>query len=287
MYKRTEKRLALHLLVWGMCVCVLAGCRDNGAVSEPSVPLANTSTTTVSTGHPLSTTTAEDGSPSTSDTAVWTTTSTIQAPTAPNTATQTVTASKTTNRTTKPTTTAAISSATKSTTATTTTAVDHNGVTVNGKFYAVGDILHYTVMVKTTENYGTVKIGIRCVQKGLEIPDGTFHKQSQAVNKNIGMGRWGTMPEETVGQNGFTMTVNKGFALDAAYSGYAGLLWHYETTNYDYDSLSYRQIDCSRGVALFTIALKITKPGDYLVECMEYPQTTRTDLTVWGEFNKS
>ena len=148
----------------------------------------------------------------------------------------------------------------------------------------MGDVLHYTVMVKTAKNYGTVKIGVRCVQKGLEIPEGTFQKQNQVVNKPIGIGRWGTMPEDTVGQNGFTMTANKGFALDATYSGYAGLLWFYETTNYDYDSLSSREIDCSNGVALFTVALKITKPGEYRVECVEYPSHTRTDLTVWGEF---
>jgi len=137
-------------------------------------------------------------------------------------------------------------------------------------------------MVKTKENYGTVKVGIRCVQKGLEVPEGTFQKQNQFVMKNLGIGRLGTMPEETIGKNGFTMTANKGYTIDTSVSGYAGLFWHYETTNYDYTTQSYRQIDCTNGVALFTIALKITKPGDYLVGCTEYASQSRADLTVWG-----
>ena len=264
------------MLVWGMCIFLLAGCAGNVAIDGPLITSANISTTTTASALPSSTTTTEEANTSVSGTS---STATIDA-------TQATTAPKTTVPTAKPTTTATTSSATKATTLTTTTTADSNSATVNGKVYAVGDTISYTVMVKTAENYGTVKIGIRCVQKGLEIPEGTFQKQNQAVMKNIGIGRLGTMPEETVGQNGFVMTTNKGYALDAPYAGYAGLLWFYETTNYDYDSLSYREIDCSKGVALFTIALKITKPGEYRVECMEYPQKSRTDLTVWGEITK-
>lgn len=72
------------------------------------------------------------------------------------------------------------------------------------------------------------------------------------------------------------MTVNKGYTLDAPYAGYAGLLWYYETKGAD--------VNCANGVALFTAKLKITKPGDYIVDCMEYAAAPRADLTVWGEF---
>ena len=150
----------------------------------------------------------------------------------------------------------------------------------------MGDTLYYTVMVKTKENYGTVKVGIRCVQKGLTIPNGTFQKQNQYVMKNLGIGRLGTMPEDTIGKNGFTMTVNKGYALDTSMSEYGGLLWYYETTNYDYTTQMYREIDCTNGVALFTIALTITKPGTYLVDCVEYADKHRADLTIWGDLHK-
>ena len=136
-------------------------------------------------------------------------------------------------------------------------------------------------MVKTTENYGRVNIAVRYVQKGLEIPNGLPSKQQQAVINNIGMGML-VGPEESAKQNGFTVTSNKGFTLDSSIAGYAGLVRFFETTNYDSNAQSYRPIDCSNGVALYTITLKVTKPGEYLVDCLEYPSKTRTDLTVWG-----
>ena len=284
------KRLLAAVALWTACAVLLVGCGGDPASSDisESTPTAPSSTTISSdTSAPSSsaaatTTVAQDAThtqPTDSTTTVTTTVSTTTTARATTTVTTSTTA---TDITTTTVTTTTMTSATETTAPTT---ANPHRATVNGKAYAVGDTLSYTVMVKTAENYGTVKIGIRCVQKGLEIPDGTFQKQNQAVMKNIGIGRLGTMPEDTVSKNGFTMTAQKGYALDAAYTGYAGLLWYYETTNYDYTSLSYRQIDCSEGMALFTIALKITKAGDYLVECMEYPQKTRTDLTVWGEFS--
>ena len=79
------------------------------------------------------------------------------------------------------------------------------------------------------------------------------------------------------------MTSNKGFRLEESVSGYAGLVRFYETTNYDSNAQAYRPIDCSNGAALYAVTLKITKPGEYLVDCLEYPSKSRTDLTVWGE----
>lgn len=153
---------------------------------------------------------------------------------------------------------------------------------MNGKAYAVGDTLTYTVMVKTAENYGRVKIAVQYIQKGLEIPNGLPIKQQQAVMNNLGIGMLNG-PEESASQNGFIVTSNKGFSLDASVSGYAGLIRFYETTNYDSATQSYRPIDCSKGVPLYTITLKITKPGEYLLDCFEYPTKSRTDLTVWGK----
>lgn len=237
---------------------LLTGCGPAAPVS--SAPAATESVTTLSAA---TTTTAVTTTTTTvSATSVTATTTTARQTTAATTA-------KTTVRTTTTTTVTAVP------TTTTTTLPDPNRATVNGKAYAVGDVCSYTVMVKTDEPYGTVKIGVRCVQKGLEIPEGTFQKQSQAVMKNIGIGRLGSKPEETIGQNGFTMTANKGYALDASYDGYAGLLWHYETKGAD--------VNCADGVALFTIELKITEPGEYIVDCMEYAAAPRADLTVWGE----
>jgi len=227
---------------------------------------------------PPATTTTSKAAESVSTTATTTTTTTAL----PSTTQTTATTSGAVTTTTTP-------SAVKPTitTTTTTTAADPNRVTVNGKTYAVGDTFRYTVMVKTAENYGTAKIGVRCLRKGLEVPEGTFQKQNQYVMRNLGIGRWGTMPEDTVGQNGFTMTSNKGYQLDTATAGYAGLLWYYETTDYDYSALSSREIDCSGGVALFTIELKITKPGEYVVDCMEYANHPRADLTVWGAITQA
>ncbi len=146
-------------------------------------------------------------------------------------------------------------------------------------------MLHYTVMVKTTENFGRVKIAVRYVQKGLEIPNGLPIKQQQAVMNNLGIGM-PIGPEESASQNGFTVTTNKGFSLDSSVSGYAGLVRFYETTNYDSNAQAYRPIDCSNGVALYTVTLKITKPGEYLLDCFEYPAKSRADLTVWGKITK-
>lgn len=137
-------------------------------------------------------------------------------------------------------------------------------------------------MVKTAENYGRVNIAVRYVQKGLEIPNGLPFKQQQAVMNNLGIGML-IGPEESAKQNGFTVTSNKGLTLDSTIAEYAGLVRFFETTNYNSDTQSDRPIDCTNGVALYTITLKITKPGDYLVDCLEYPSKTRADLTVWGE----
>lgn len=255
-------RLRALLLVGVLCVCMLVGCGEEPMDSSIPAVSSTTITTTATTTQPA-------------DTTADATTSATAESTETTTRTVTMTAATSTTSATKlPTTT--------TTTAPTTTAADPNRVTVNGKTYAVGDTLYYTVMVKTAENYGTVKVGIRCIQKGLEIPDGTFQKQNQYVMKNMGIGRLGTMPEETIGKNGFIMTANKGYALDATTAGYAGLLWHYETGNYDYAAQTYREIDCTQGIALFTIALKITKAGEYRIDCAEYPNKSRTDLTVWG-----
>lgn len=265
----------LPLLLAGLlCVGLLVGCgQDVADTSAPSAPPTTTSTVAEESAEDTSDIAeppAEDD-PSSSDVPA--------APSADSPAVTDPTAVRPT--VTNPVVTTTTTSAT--TTTTTTTAPDPNRVVVNGKEYAVGDTLSYTVMVKTAENYGTAKIGVRCRQKGLEVPNGTFQKQNQYVMQNLGVGRWGTMPEDTVGNNGFTMTSNKGYQLDTT-AGYAGLLWFYETTNYDYTAQSYREIDCSGGVALFTIALKITKPGEYVVDCMEYATQPRTDLTVWGVF---
>ncbi len=78
------------------------------------------------------------------------------------------------------------------------------------------------------------------------------------------------------------MTVNKGYALDTNRPGCAGLLWYYETTDYDYTNRVEKNIDCSAGIALFTMQLKITKPGEYYLDCMEYAASSRADLAVWG-----
>lgn len=235
---------------------------------------------------PPATTTTSKAAESVFTTTTTTTTTTTALPSTTQTAATTaeVVTTTTTTSAVKPVTTTTTTTTAK---ATTTTAADPNRVTVNGKEYAVGDTFRYTVMVKTAENYGTAKIGVRCLRKGLEVPNGTFQKQNQYVMQNLGVGRWGTMPEDTVGQNGFTMTSNKGYQLDTATAGYAGLLWYYETTDYDYSALSSREIDCSGGVALFTIELKITKPGEYVVDCMEYTNRPRTDLTVWGAITQA
>lgn len=263
------KRVWMLLLTGLLLIGLPTGCAHGDAdASLSSAPPATTTTSkaaeSVSTTVTTSTTTT--ALPSTTQTTA-TTAAVVTTTTAPSAV--------------KPTTT------TTTTKATTTTIADPNRVTVNGKEYAVGDTFRYTVMVKTAENYGTAKIGVRCLRKGLEVPNGTFQKQNQYVMQNLGVGRWGTMPEDTVGQNGFTMTSNKGYQLDTATAGYAGLLWYYETTDYDYSALSSREIDCSGGVALFTIELKITKPGEYVVDCMEYANHPRTDLTVWGAITKA
>lgn len=140
-------------------------------------------------------------------------------------------------------------------------------------------------MVKTAENYGRVKIAVRYIQKGLGIPNGLPIKQQQAVMNNLGISM-SIGPEESASQNGFVVTANKGLSLDSSVPGYAGLVRFYETTNYDSAAQAYRPIDCSNGVALYTVTLKITKPGEYLLDCFEYPSKTRTDLTVWGEITK-
>ena len=137
-------------------------------------------------------------------------------------------------------------------------------------------------MVKTAENFGRAKIAVRYAQKGLEVPNGLPIKQQQAVMSNLGIGML-IGPEETTKETGFIITSNKGFSIDSTVPGYAGLTRFYETTNYDSNTQSYRPIDCSHGVTLYAITLKITKPGDYLVDCFEYPSKSRTDLTVWGE----
>lgn len=137
-------------------------------------------------------------------------------------------------------------------------------------------------MVKTAENFGRVKIAVRYVQKGLEIPNGLPIKQQQAVSSNLGIGLL-VGPEESASKNGFTVTANKGLGLDSAVAGYAGMVRFYETTNFDSAAQAYRPVDCSNGVELYTITLKVTKPGEYLVDCLEYPSKTRTDLTVWGK----
>lgn len=262
------KRVWTLLLTGLLLIGLPTGCAHGDA--DASLSSAPPATTTTSTAAESVSTTATT---TTTTTALPSTTQTTATTLGAVTTTTTPSAVKPTTTTTTTTTTTKVAA---------TTAADPNRVTVNGKTYAVGDTLHYTVMVKTAENYGTVKIGVRCLQKGLEVPEGTFQKQNQYVMQNLGVGRWGTMPEDTVGQNGFTMTSNKGYQLDTATAGYAGLLWYYETTDYDYSALSSREIDCSGGVALFTIALKITKPGEYVVDCMEYANRPRTDLTVWG-----
>ena len=139
-------------------------------------------------------------------------------------------------------------------------------------------------MVKTAENFGRVKIAVRYVQKGLEIPNGLPIKQQQAVSSNLGIGLL-VGPEESASKNGFTVTANKGLGLDSAVAGYAGMVRFYETTNFDSAAQAYRPVDCSDGVELYTVTLKVTKPGEYLVDCLEYPSKTRTDLTVWGKIS--
>ena len=269
----------LPLLLAGLlCVGLLVGCgQDVADTSAPSAPPVTTTSTVAEESADDASDTAEppaEDDPSAPDT-----------PAVPSADSPAVTDPTVVRPTvTDPVVTTTTTSATTTTTTTTTTAApDPNRAMVNGQEYAVGDTLSYTVMVKTAENYGTAKIGVRYRQKGLDVPSGTFQKQNQYVMKNLGVGLWGTMPEDTVGNNGFTMTSNKGYQLDTT-AGYAGLLWFYETTNYDYTAQSYREIDCSGGVALFTIVLKITKPGEYVVDCMEYATQPRTDLTVWGVF---
>ncbi len=220
-------------------------------------------------------------------------TSTTEAQTAATTTTTLTTAEGTTVTTTviKPvsTTTQTSSAKTSATTASATSATttrpptaDPDRVTVNGKVYAVGDTFQYTVRVKTAENYGRVNIAVRYIQKGLEIPNGLPIKQQQAVSSNLGIGLL-VGPEESASKNGFTVTANKGLGLDSSITGYAGMVRFYETTNYDSNAQAYRPIDCSNGATLYTVTLKITKPGEYLVDCFEYPSKSRTDLTVWGE----
>lgn len=260
-----KMRLQLLLLVSVLCIGMLVGCGEMPVDSSDLSMSTTTTTTALTTDTTASTAPASTATESTQTTIPQTSGTT----TAGTTATTTV----------KPIVTTTTTTTTTATTATTTTAADPNRATVNGNTYAVGDTLCYTVMVKTTENYGTVKIGVRCIQNGLEVPDGTVQKQSQYVMQNLGIGRLGTMPEETVGQNGFTMTVNKGYQIDTATAGYAGLWWFYETK-------ASREIDCSGGVALFTMQLKITKPGTYLIEGAEYAATPRADLTVWGVIEK-
>lgn len=254
----------LPLLLAGLlCVGLLVGCgQDVVDTSAPSAPPATTSTV------------AEESADNTSDLAeppAEDDPSSPDTPAAPSADSPAVTDPTVV----RPTVTDPV--VTTTTTTTTTTAADPNRAIVNGKTYAVGDTFRYTVMVKTAESYGTVKVGVRCLQKGLEVPSGTFQKQNQYVMQNLGIGRFGTLPEDTVGQNGFTMTVNKGYQLETATAGYAGFWWYYETK-------TYQEIDCSGGVALFTMELKITKPGEYLIEGAEYSATPRTDLTVWGVF---
>lgn len=297
------KRLFALLLTGVIGLSLLAGCGQ----TETDSPASTTSTTST-TGTSVTTTTtatsaeAEQVEPSSTTESTTTTAPTQTEETTADTTGETTTTTATTTQkqtttqktaatTTKKTTTTPKTTTKKTTTTTTTekvtttTAPDPNRVLINGKAYAVGDTVRYTIYVKTTKNYGTVTVGVRCLQKGLEIPNGTAQKQNQYIMKNIGMGRLGTTPEDTVGQNGFRMSANKGFALDSSVAGSAGLLWFYETTNYDYSTQAYREIDCSKGVALFSIDLKVTKPGEYTVGCMEYPNKSRSDLTVWGEFS--
>lgn len=286
------KKCVAFILAGMIGLSLLAGCGQTETdTPEPTVSTTGTSavTTTVisaETDTPEPSSTTEPSSTAEPSQTEGTTADTTRE----NTTTTVKTTAKKPTVTKKPTTTQKTTTKKQTTTTTTTTkkvtttTVDPNRVTINGKAYAVGDTIHYTVMVKTTQNYGTVTVGVRCRQKGLEIPSGTFQKQNQYVMKNIGIGRSGIMPEDTIGKNGFTMTANKGYALDFS-AGNAGLLWFYETTNYDFSAQAYREVDCAKGVALFTIALKITKPGEYTIDCMEYPNKSRSDLTVWGEFS--
>ncbi|MBQ5841291.1 MAG: hypothetical protein IIW40_04990 [Clostridia bacterium] len=259
-----------------LAVCLLAGCGTPTASS--SVPEAEDSTVS---DIPQATDTATDALTTDSSAADTTTTAAVEEKSTTTqkrttTAKPTTASSTTTARQTD-------TSAPVSTSATTTaTTADPNRVTVNGKEYAVGDILSYTVMVKTAQPYGTVKIGLRYVQKGLTVPVNSLPmKQMQYITQNLGIGNFGTGPEDTVGINGFTMTSNKGRAIDTARDGYAGWLLYFET--HDRENGVSKNIDCSKGIALFTAKLQITKPGEYIVDCMEYSSAPRGDLTVWGE----
>ncbi len=268
-----KKHVLLYaLLIITVCPVFLSGCDNDTLVSstvtEDSVYSSSATLTSGTQESSVITTTT-----TTTKEAVEVVTTTPSASTTTRTSAAKMTSTTTTT---------VPSTTTTQTSTTTKTTADPNRVTVNGKEYAVGDSFDYTVMVKTAENYGRVTIAVRYVQKGLEIPNGLPMKQQQAVLNNIGMGML-IGPEESAKQNGFTVTSNKGFNLDSSISGYAGLVRFYETTNYDSNSQAYRPIDCSGGVALYTVTLKITKPGEYLVDCFEYPAKTRTDITVWGE----
>ncbi len=271
-----KKRVLLYaLLIMAVCAVLLSGCDSVTSVS---------STVTEDSAYSSSTTLVSGAEEWSTDISATTTTATTIRETVDTATTTQSTSTATSASVAKVTSTTTTTVPTTTTTAqlSTTTTADPNRATVNGKEYAVGDSFDYTVMVKTGENYGRVKIAVRYVQKGLEIPNGLPMKQQQAVLNNMGMGML-VGPEESAKQNGFTVTSNKGFSLDSSISGYAGLVRFYETTNYDSNSQAYRPIDCSGGVTLYTVTLKITKPGDYLVDCFEYPAKTRTDITVWGK----
>lgn len=166
------RKFLLAVLSAALLAGALTGCGPAAPVSSappageyaPSVTTsAITTTTTAATTSAASataaTTTAKQTTATTRTTAVQTTATTV---------TTTVTAAPTT---------------------TTTTLPDPNRVTVNGKEYAVGDILSYTVMVKTDKPYGTVKIGLRYVQKGLTVPNANMPAQQMShIMKNIGIG---------------------------------------------------------------------------------------------------
>ncbi len=276
MRKRISRYFALTTAI---CAILLTGCNrtpSSSDLAENSAPPSRSSATASVT---------EEATTTTSFTTMKNTTTTTAGSQSKNT-TSSIKTSSTTSVATTSTKASTISTKTSTTTATTTTTTttNPNRVTVNGKDYAIGDTFQYTVMVKTAENYGRVTVAVRYVQKGLEIPNGLPIKQQQAVMNNLGVGML-IGPEESAKQNGFTVTSNKGFSLDSTVAGYAGLVRFFETTNYHSDTQSYRPIDCSNGVALYTVTLKITKPGEYLVDCLEYPSKNRTDLTVWGEIS--
>ncbi|MBQ4612783.1 MAG: hypothetical protein IJB26_04470 [Clostridia bacterium] len=270
------------VLTTAICTFSLLGCdrtSNSSALAENSESSSDTTSSVSSTEDLTASVTSTAAEVTTSQS----TTSRPTSTTGQNTsATKTSSVSSTTSAASTTSTTAVSTTTTTTTTTTQAPTNDPNRATVNGKVFAIGDTIQYTVMVKTAENFGRAKIAVRYAQKGLEVPNGLPIKQQQAVMSNLGIGML-IGPEETTKETGFIITSNKGFSIDSTVPGYAGLTRFYETTNYDSNTQSYRPIDCSHGVTLYAITLKITKPGDYLVDCFEYPSKSRTDLTVWGE----